>query len=57
MNAEEREAAIKRAGSLMERRYADWAATSDPKALDEAHEALTRMKQLIAGRKSERGLS
>jgi hypothetical protein len=37
MNAEEREAAIKRAGSLMERRYADWAATSDVQALNEAH--------------------
>jgi hypothetical protein len=53
MTSDEREAAIQRAGSLMERRYFDWAATSDPKALSEAHEAKELMRQLIAGRSAE----
>jgi hypothetical protein len=46
----EREEAIKRASSLMERRYADYAATGDFGALGEAHQALLLQRQLIAGR-------
>lgn len=46
----EREEAIKRAGELMERRYADFASSGLPADLAAAHKALVLMRELIAGR-------
>lgn len=46
----EREEAIKRAGDLMERRYADFARTGDLADLGDAHRAMLSMKALVAGR-------
>lgn len=50
---EGREEAIKRAGVLMERRYADYAATGCFAALGDAHKALQMQRALIDGRSPE----
>lgn len=52
----EREGAIQRAGALMEKRYADYAATGCFAALGDAHRAMRLMKELISGRSPEQVL-
>lgn len=64
LDDDSREDAIRRAGELMERRYAVWGATGDFAALGDAHNAMLLMKALVSGRsldtiarlEAERGL-
>lgn len=53
LDDETREVAIKRAGALMEKRYADYARTGDLADLGDAHNALLAMRALIRGRSPE----
>lgn len=50
MSDDEREDAIKRAGDLMERRYADFARTGFLADLGDAHRAMLLMQELVKGR-------
>jgi hypothetical protein len=53
LSDEAREAAITRAGDLMERRYAAFALSGDLADLGDAHRAMLQMKALIAGRSKD----
>lgn len=54
MTDDEREAAIVRAGDLMERRYKQFERTGDLADLGDAHKAMLHMKTLASGRREGR---